>query len=195
MRSSIGAATDELVDEHVPLLPDAEGAVGGLVLDRGVPPAIEVDDVRGRRQVQPRAARLEREDEERGPCLVLERVDQRLALLDRHRPVQHEPFAAEDARRGRRASGAVISRNWVKTSTFSCRGGDRLADLAQARELAARVRGPDAVAQPVRRVVADLLEPQERREDGSAPLDALALLERPRQVVHRTLVERGLRPG
>ena len=40
-----GAATDELVHEHVALLTDAVGAVGRLVFDGGVPPAVEVDDV------------------------------------------------------------------------------------------------------------------------------------------------------
>ena len=44
-------------------------------------------------------------------------------------------------------------------------------------------------------MVADLLEAQERREDGPAPLDALALVERARQVVDGTLVERGLGAG
>ena len=59
------AAADELVDQDVALLADAEGPVGRLVLDRRVPPAVEMDDVRGGGQVQAGAARLEREDEER----------------------------------------------------------------------------------------------------------------------------------
>ena len=39
------AGADELVDLHVARLADAEGAVGRLVLDRRVPPAVEVEDV------------------------------------------------------------------------------------------------------------------------------------------------------
>src|ERR1019366_7094262 len=35
------AAADELVHEDVPLLPDPERAIGSLILDGGVPPAIE----------------------------------------------------------------------------------------------------------------------------------------------------------
>ena len=38
-------------------LADPEGPVGGLVLDGGVPPAVEVDDVVGGGQVQAGAAR------------------------------------------------------------------------------------------------------------------------------------------
>jgi hypothetical protein len=48
-----GAAADELVHQHVLGLPDAEGAVGGLVLHRRVPPAVEVHHVRRGGQVQP----------------------------------------------------------------------------------------------------------------------------------------------
>ena len=39
------APTDELVHEHVLLLTDAKGPVGGLVLHGRVPPAVEVYDV------------------------------------------------------------------------------------------------------------------------------------------------------
>ena len=53
------AAADELVHQHVLRLPEAERAVGRLVFDRRIPPAIEVHDMRGRRQVEASAARLE----------------------------------------------------------------------------------------------------------------------------------------
>ena len=42
-----GASGDEFVDEDIALLADAVGAVGGLVFDGGVPPAVEVNDVAG----------------------------------------------------------------------------------------------------------------------------------------------------
>ena len=76
MRSSTVPRQTNLWTSDVLLLADAEGAVGRLVLDRRVPPAIEVDDVRRRGQVEARAAGLEREHEERRPRLVLEGVDQ-----------------------------------------------------------------------------------------------------------------------
>ena len=55
------------VDGHRPLLADAVGAVGGLVLDGGVPPGIHVDDVVGGGEVEPGAAGLEADQEEIAP--------------------------------------------------------------------------------------------------------------------------------
>ena len=52
-------AADELVDQDVPGLSDAERPVGGLILDGWIPPAIEVHDVRGGGEVQPGAPRLQ----------------------------------------------------------------------------------------------------------------------------------------
>src|SRR5207249_5080037 len=68
-----------------------------------------------------------------------------------------------------------------------------LDDLAQTRQFAAPGLVPRALAQPVRGMVADLLEPHQVGEHEAAPLDALdqpgdgAL-----QLVDRLLVERGL---
>ena len=59
------AGTHVLVDLHVARLADAERAVGGLVLDGRVPPAVEVEDVVRRGEVQAEAAGLEREHEDR----------------------------------------------------------------------------------------------------------------------------------
>jgi hypothetical protein len=57
------AHADQLADLHVAALADPEHPVGGLVLNRRVPPAVEVDDVVGGGQVQPGPARLERQQE------------------------------------------------------------------------------------------------------------------------------------
>ena len=113
------AAAHELVHEHVLGLADAERAIGGLILHRRVPPAVEVDDVRRGGQIEAGAARLEREHEERHRLVLLELPHQRLALLDGGLAVQHQPGPAEHRPR-KAASGAVTSRNCVKTSTFSC---------------------------------------------------------------------------
>ena len=90
------------------------------------------------------------------------------------------------------ASGAVTSRNWVKTSAFSCLAAITSHELAQARPLAAVVLGPGAVAQPLRRVVADLLEAHEEGEHQPLALDALGVLELLGQLLDGLLVERGL---
>ena len=52
--------------------------------------------------------------------------------------------------------------------------------------------GVGAVAEPLRRVVADLLEPHQRGQHDAAPLDAVGVLQLPGEVVDRLLVERGL---
>jgi len=40
-----GSCANQLVDEHVALLPDAIGSVSRLILDGGVPPPVEMDDM------------------------------------------------------------------------------------------------------------------------------------------------------
>jgi hypothetical protein len=54
---------DELVNLNVRFLDDSEGTVGCLVLDGGVPPPVEMEDMVGCSQVQPCPTGLEREDE------------------------------------------------------------------------------------------------------------------------------------
>ena len=75
------AGADELVHLHVARLADAEGAVGGLVLHGRVPPAVEVEDVVGARQVEAGAAGLDGEDEQarRVAVVALEAVHQAVA--------------------------------------------------------------------------------------------------------------------
>src|SRR5208283_6127894 len=83
--------------QDIAFLADAEGAVGRLVLDRWVPPAVEMHDMRGRRQIEARAAGLERKDEERDGLVLLERLHQRPALAHRRPAAEREARAAEDA--------------------------------------------------------------------------------------------------
>ena len=47
------AGADELVDEYGFVLADAVGAVGGLVLDRRVPPGVQVEDVSAAVRLRP----------------------------------------------------------------------------------------------------------------------------------------------
>ena len=64
------ATANEFVYEDIALLPDAEGAVGRLVFNGGVPPAVEMREVRGGGQIEARSASLEQQDGER-PCARL----------------------------------------------------------------------------------------------------------------------------
>src|ERR1700693_5985843 len=72
-------------------------------------------------------------------------------------------------------------------------GGDHLRELAQAREFTAIGFGPGTVAEPLRWMIADLLEAhQERQYDAFAP-HALRPIERLRALLDRLLVQRRLR--
>ena len=77
--SSMRAADDQLVDEDRLVLADAVGAVGGLVLDRRVPPRVVVDDGVGGGQVEADAAGLEADQEDRH-LAGLEAADRRFAV-------------------------------------------------------------------------------------------------------------------
>ena len=186
-----GAAADELVHQHVLGLADAEGAVGGLVLHRRIPPAIEMDDMRGGGEVEPGAAGLEREHEERDAFVLLELAHQILALLHLGLAVQDEAGPAEhgaEERRQRRGHLPELGED----EHLLLPGGDHLGDLAQPRELAAVLLGPGAVAEPLRGMVADLLEPHQEGEHDAPALDAVGVVELVGEVVHRLLVERRL---
>src|SRR5438552_15477730 len=81
---------NETVHEHRLVLTDAMHAVGRLLLDRRVPPAVEMDHVVRRRQVQPATPSLDRDDEDRRPFGGLERA-QDVVALPRGQPAVEEP--------------------------------------------------------------------------------------------------------
>ena len=63
---------DQPIDGHPVDLSDAVRAVGGLVLDGGVPPRVEQEDVIGGREVEPGASGLQRDQQHRRAVLGLE---------------------------------------------------------------------------------------------------------------------------
>ena len=153
------APGDELVDQHIASLADAERAVGRLVLNRRVPPAIEVNDVRSCRQVEPRTARLQRQDEERRPVLVLKTLHQQAAALDAGGAVQAKARPAEDRRQALRQridNLAELSENQRLLLPLS----EFFANLRQPQEFAAVVWAKFAIAEKLTGVVADLLQAQ-----------------------------------
>jgi hypothetical protein len=95
------------VDRHVAGLPDTERPVRGLVLDGGVPPAVEVDDVERGGRVQAGAAGLQRQDEEGHGLVLPEPADQAGALPDPGPAVLHQARPAEHRaqERGERGRG------------------------------------------------------------------------------------------
>jgi hypothetical protein len=69
--------------------------IGRLVLDCGVPPAIEVGDVVRRREVEPGAPRLERQHDQRRAVRGLEAADHLVARRLRGAAVEPQHLAAE----------------------------------------------------------------------------------------------------
>ena len=72
--------------------------VNGLLFNSRVPPSIEMDDVRSRGEIEPSAAGLDRQHEERDRFVFLEATDQIFAPFDLGFAVQDEPGPAENGR-------------------------------------------------------------------------------------------------
>src|SRR5439155_16949951 len=88
------ASADEFVHLHVAALPDAEGAVGGLILDGRIPPAVKVENVVRARQVQPGAAGLDGEHEKpRPPPIGLEASNHAMPLSGAGAPMEEQHLA------------------------------------------------------------------------------------------------------
>src|SRR5262249_42564498 len=67
---------------------------------------------------------------------------------------------------------------------------DLLGDFAQAGELAAVVLGPGPIAEPLRGMIADLLETHQESQHESATPHAIDLLKLVGERLHSLLVER-----
>ena len=76
--------------QDVFFLADPEGPIGRLALDRRVPPAVEMDHVRGRGQIQPGSSGLQRQHEERDILVLLELLHEGASLPDRGLAVQDQ---------------------------------------------------------------------------------------------------------
>src|SRR5947208_670699 len=186
------ASGEQLVHLHRPLLPDPVGAVGRLVLDRRVPPAVEVEDVTRGSEVESRPACLYREHEHLRPAgVVLEPPHHGIARRARDPAVEEWHLDAERARE--RGDEPVAHLAELREDERPvARGHNLLEHLAEACELARAAGERACLAQVVRRVVADLLERRDERQDQATPLDAVRGLDSSHRLLHRCLVERGL---
>ena len=86
---------DEEMHEHRLRLSDAVRPVRRLVLDRRIPPPVEVDDVRRLREIETKPARFQRQDEEARTPRGLKRLHLSLTFLHRKRAVQKRELARE----------------------------------------------------------------------------------------------------
>ena len=175
-------------------LADPVGAVGGLVLDRGVPPAVEVDDVVGAGQVEAGAARLEREQEDR----ARRRPGSRGTICSRARtgvPPWRNSVGIEAAAKWR-SSRRAMATYWVKTSTEPFSARIVPSSSSQRSSFSERPRSrPPGLAQVVGRVVADLLEPGQQRQHQAAAGGLVGALDAVHRLAHQRLVEDHLLAG
>jgi len=74
-------AGDQLVGSDDTCLPDAMGAVGGLRLDRGIPPRIEMDHGVGGGEIQADAASFQTDQEDWNRGIALETIHDFLTCL------------------------------------------------------------------------------------------------------------------
>ncbi|CKY78733.1 Uncharacterised protein [Mycobacterium tuberculosis] len=81
--------------KHILGLSDPEGTVGGLVFDSRIPPPVEMNDMRGRCEIEPGAACFDREHEERDVFVFLKLTHQVLTLLNLCLAMQDEAGLSE----------------------------------------------------------------------------------------------------
>ena len=189
-----GALGDQPVHLHRPGLADAVRAVGGLRLDGRVPPAVVVHDVLGPGEVQPRARRLQRQQEDR----------------DLARPGSGRTIAS------RPATGVPPCRNWVGTPRAArCRSRSRAicTYCVKTRTLASSARivsssSSSSSSFPERpairgrsslRYCAGWLQicfsAGQQLHDQAAPGDAVGAGDLRERLAHHRLVQAGLLPG
>ena len=160
MRSA-GAFADEVVGDDGAGLADAVGAVGGLVLDGGVPPAVVVDDVGGFGEGEAEGAGAEGEDEEAGAGVVGEGGDLGAALGGGEGAVEEGDGAAEAFGEGGAEGGADAGVLGEEEGGFAA-GEDVVEEGEEGEELAG-----GGVFEAVAGAVADELEAGEEGEDGA----------------------------
>src|SRR5215218_5938598 len=150
-----------------------------------------MDHMRRRREVQPRTARFDREHEERDTLVLLELANQIFALLDLCLAMQDEAGPPEDRAeecRQRRRCLPELSED----EGFLLPSGNDFRDVAQTRELAAVLLRPSPIAEPLRWMIADLLQPHEGGQDNTPSPDPIRRFDLISEIGHGLLVERCL---
>ena len=162
------------MDEDIAFLADAEGAVGGLIFDGGIPPSIEVEDVTGGGQVEAGAPGFEGEHKKWRSIVSLKIGDEGGPFFDWGATVQDEAGPAEDAVEVG-GEGASHFLELGENQRLFLAAGYFFRQFAEACEFPAVVRIKGVIAQPLAWVIADLFEAHEEGEDQSASLDATGI--------------------
>src|SRR3984957_5904139 len=172
-----GALTDEFVHQNIPRLPDPERPIRCLILDGRIPPTIEMHHMRGGGEIETGASRFQRENEEWNQLVILEAPYQLLALRYRRAAVQNQPFPPKyvPEKRSNRLSRLAELREHEHLLLLGC---DHLRELAQAGEFPALGFDPRRIAEPLRWMIADLLEAHQERQYDAFAAHALRSIKR-----------------
>ena len=167
-RAGRGPAADHFTRApagDVAALPDAKGAVGRQPLYRRVPPSVEMKYPARGGQVEPGAARLERQHEDRRRRAVF-LLESRANLSRRalgHRAVQEQHLAPERCLQMALEDRAHLGE--LGKDQRALAGFDYLLQhLDQSRKRAQTFGNRGVVLEELRRMIADLLELGERRQ-------------------------------
>lgn len=156
-----GAFADEVVGDNGTRLANAVGAVGGLVLDGGVPPAVVVDDVGGLGEGEAEGAGAKGEDEEAGARVAGEGLDLGAALRGGEATVKEGDGAAETFGEGGLEGGADAGVLGEEEDGFAA--GENVVEEGQEGEEFSGGR----IVEAVPGAVADEFEASEEGEDGA----------------------------
>ena len=150
-----------------------------------------MNDMGGRRQIEPGAPRFHGQHEEGDVFVILESANQILARLDLGLAVQNETRPTEHgAQESRQRRCHLLELGEDQHLLLPCR--DFFRDFPQARELAAVRLGPCVVAQPLRGMIANLFQPHQQRKHDAATLDSIRLFELTGKIVDCLLIQRHL---
>src|SRR5208282_6334037 len=135
----------------------------------------EMHNMGGAGEIEPGAAGLDREDEKRRALVFLKRLDEVAAFGDRRVAMKDEPWPPE-----RRREQPLQGRNDLlelgEHQKLFLAARDGLADFPKALEFAAVVFVIGAVAQPLRRMIANLLEAHQQRQHQPPSRNPIARL-------------------
>ncbi len=123
--------------------------------------------------------------------VLLELADQIFALFDLRFPMQDEAGPPEDrAEEGRQRRRRLLELSEDKRLLLP--GGKDLRDIAQTRELAAVLLRPGTVAESLRWMIADLLQPHQGGQDDAPSPHSIRSFDLVGQIRDRLLVKRCL---
>ena len=105
--------------------------------------------------------------------------------------MQNQPASAEDPTQMCRQGRCHLA-ELGEDQHLLLAGGDHLGDLAQAGPLAAVRLGPLAIVEPLRGVIADLLQAHQCRQHDALAPDAIGILQGFGQTRHRLGIEGSL---